>query len=290
MTLIAAIKTRQGIVMTADSKEMIQGGQLLWSDFETILQAKSLHEDFEQPAISPAELKELFRTTAQANDNGRIKSMNTGLKLFKLTEFTGLSTTGTANPGGLEFSQIIVNIQSKLKSTDLSLDEICDIAFNYFENLFETDGENRFKNNIIFCGYDWQKEIFRSFVFYYNEKRVLDCKGGFKLDVNRVPVTKRFFYKQEVNDDRPLILKGWVGCLQSLDTYNQKAPNIDLIQGFILLNKIMELGVTIEEISHVITGIGGKILYAVITKEGFRFVENEADVRNITFSFCKGNH
>jgi hypothetical protein len=37
-------------------------------------------------------------------------------------------------------------------------------------------------------------------------------------------------------------------------------------------------------ISHEITGIGGKILYAVITKEGFQWVNTEADVMNLIWS------
>jgi hypothetical protein len=282
MTLIAAIKTRQGIVMTADSKEMVQGGQLLWTDFETILRSRSLDEDSDQPAISPADLKEVFRTTAQANDNGRIKSTDTGLKLFKLTEFTGLSTTGTANPGGLEFSQVVTNIQSKLEHIGHSFELICDTAFNCFAELFEADGENKYKNMIIFCGYDQQQNVFRSFVFFYNQRWVADGLGGFKRDENGRNLNEFYFHKQEIDNDRPLILKGWVNCLQSLESYNQAAPDISLIQGFTLLQKIMELGVTIEEITHEVTGIGGKILFAVITKTGFCWIESEADIRNLS--------
>jgi len=41
------------------------------------------------------------------------------------------------------------------------------------------------------------------------------------------------------------------------------------------------LAVTIEEISHEIIGIGGNIIYAVITENGFQWVNSEADIMNL---------
>jgi len=282
MTLIASVKTRQGIVMCADSKEITKGGQLLWTDYEPLLRAKGLSDESEEISISPKEIADIFKKTIMESDEGRLKSTDTGLKLFMIDHFSALLTSGTANPGGMEFTDIVTEIRSKIDSESFkSFESSLAITFDYLTQVFEKDSEEKFKSQLIFCGYDGIIKKYRTFVFWFSFRRLVDEHGKDKTDEKGFPLQERVFIKKEIEENTPLAIKGWVNCLSSLGEFNQNPPTMTLLQGFKLIKRIMELAVTIEEISHEITGIGGNIIYAVITEKGFQWVNSEADIMNL---------
>jgi len=282
MTLIASVKTNQGIVMCADSKEITMGGQLLWTDYEPLLRAKGLKDESEEISISPKEIADIFKKTIMESDQGRLKSTDTGLKLFMIDNFSALLTSGKANPGGMEFIDIVTDIRSKIDSESLkSFESSLAITFDYLTQVFEKDSEEKFKSELIFSGYDGINKKYRTFIFWFNLRRFYDDNGQFKKNDQGIIIEERYFEKKEIGDETPLTLKGWVNCLSSLGEFNQNPPTMTLLQGFKLIKRIMELAVTIEEISHEIIGIGGNIIYAVITENGFQWVNSEADIMNL---------
>jgi hypothetical protein len=282
MTLIASIKTNQGIVMCADSKEITKGGQIMWTDYEPLLKAKGLSDESEEVAISPKEIADIFRKKINESDEGRIKSTDTGLKLFKIDNFSALLTSGTANPGGNEFTDIIKEIHIKIDTeNEKSFDTSLSITFNHLVQVFEKDGDEKLQSQLIFCGYDKGAAKFRTFIFWFNLRRFYDDQGNFKKNDQGGFLEERYLANKEIEDETPLTIKGWVNCLSSLGEFNQNPPKMNLLQGFKLIKRIMELAVTIEEISHDITGIGGTILYAVITEKGFQWVNSESDIMNL---------
>lgn len=279
MTFIASTLTTEGIVLTADSKELISGGQLLWKDFDDILLLKKEDEDSENFSISPKEIKEKFIANSKIT-NSRVMSIDSAQKLFKITDHTAILIAGKANPGEQEFETSIKEIIELIdKSGEMTFDNSLKITFEYIESLFAKDNEEKYESENIFCGYDSVSESFKVIRFFFADKLVME-NGTAKKDKDGRTIKTKIFSKSESKSI--LQTGGWTKCINELGEFNITNPSINLRQGFLLLNRIMNLAVTIEEITQKITGIGGKIYYAIITKKGFAWVDSEADIMNAT--------
>jgi len=277
MTFIATIITKEGIVLSADSKELIQGGQLLWDDFDEILKKKNIEENSEELLISPKEIQEKFKAQSKIN-SGRVKSFDGAKKIYKINKHFAILIAGKANPGGQNYNITIEQIDKAINNSgDYSFDNCLDITFKKIEELLEKDGDEKFESENLFCGYDTLNNNFRLFKFFFNTKREMQ-NGNFKKDENGNFIETKYLKKIELK--QALTTGGWVSCIRDLGEFNQINPSLDLKQGFLLIEKIMKLAVTIEEVTQSITGIGGKIYYAIITKQGFFWINGEVDIMN----------
>ena len=280
MTFISTIISRQGILLSADSKELVQGGQLMWKDFDEILNQKNTKENETLECISPKEITDKFKANAQLT-KGRVKSTDGAKKIFQIGNHSAILLSGIANPGGQEFSTIIQTIKKSIQASSIiTFNNILNTTFSIIEQLIEADkSEDKHQSEYLFCGLDENDDKFKVYRFFFNDKYRMDANGGTEKNADGNLITDKYFHKTE----RSILLNnsGWTNYIGELGSINQVDLNIDLHQAFQLSKNIMDLVVTIENISQKITGIGGRIYYAAITKEGFFWVNSETDVMNL---------
>jgi len=279
MTFISTVIARQGIILSADSKELVQGGQLMWKDFDEILKQKNTNEDDTTISISPKEITDKFKNNAQLT-KGRVKSTDGARKLFQIGTHSAILLSGVANPNGQEFSTIIQTIRDSVQtSTDSSFANILNTTFSIIYPLITADtSDDKHQSEYLFCGLDEIDNKFKVFRFFFNDKIRMDANGQSEKNATGGWIKDKYFHKTE----RTALLNtsGWTNYIGELGTINQEGLNIDLPEAFRLSKNIMDLVVTIENISNVITGIGGRIYHAAITKDGFYWVDTETEVMN----------
>lgn len=280
MTFISTVISRQGIVLSADSKELVQGGQLMWKDFDDILKSKNITENNTEESISPKEITDKFKANAQLT-KGRVKSKDGAKKIFQIGQHSAILLSGVANPSGQEFSIIIQTIKDEITSSDdTSFDSILNITYSTIEPLIVADtSDDKHQSEYLLCGLDEQDNKFKVFRFCFQDKIKMNTNGKPEKDTNGQVIRKKYFGKYERNV--LLNTSGWTNYIGELGTINNANLDIELPQAFDLSKRIMDLVVTIENISNEITGIGGKIYYAAITKDGFFWVDSEAEVMNL---------
>ncbi len=280
MTFISTVIAKQGIILSADSKELVQGGQLLWNDFADLFKLKNSNEDDTTPCISPTEIKEKFIVNSQLT-KGRVKSTDRGKKIFPLGTHSAILISGNANPGGQEYPITIKNIRNKVSTSgDNSLNNIVQTTFMELQGLLTGDtSDGKHETELLVCGLDEAENKFKVFRFLFNDKAIMDANGNPEKTATGGWVKEKVF----VQFERNVLLNtaGWTSYVGELGVLNQHNFEIDLPQAFELSKRIMNLVVTIENISNEITGIGGKIYHAAITKDGFFWVDSETDVMNL---------
>jgi hypothetical protein len=280
MTFISTVIAKQGIILSADSKELVQGGQLMWKDFDDILKSKNTTEDDTTESISPIEIKEKFKENALLT-KGRVKSTDGAKKIFQIGSHSAILLSGVANPSGQDFSTIIQTIRDAVQtSLDTSITNILNITYLTIESLIIADtSDDKYQSEYLFCGMDELDNKFKVFRFCFQDKFKMDASGNIEKDANGQIIREKYFSKYERNV--LLNTSGWTNYVGELGTINQVNLAIELPQAFDLSKKIMDLVVTIENISNEITGIGGRIYYAAISKDGFFWVDSEAEVMNL---------
>ena len=280
MTFISTVVAGQGIILTADSKELVQGGQLMWKDFAEILKQKNTNEDDITESISPKEITDKFKANAQLA-KGRVKSTDGAKKIFQIGSHSAILLSGIANPNGQEFSTIIQTIRDNVEtSADNSFINILNTTFSIIDPLISADtSDNKHQSEYLFCGLDESDNKFKVFKFFFNDKVRMDAIGQPEKNADGSWIKDKYFHKIE----RTALLNtsGWTSYIGELGTINQVGLDVDLSQAFQLSKNIMNLVVTIENISNVITGIGGRVYYAAITKNGFFWVDTETEVMNL---------
>ncbi|MBI4947229.1 MAG: hypothetical protein HY840_12615 [Bacteroidetes bacterium] len=280
MTFISSVIAKQGIILAADSKELIQGGQLLWKDFDDILKLKNTNEDDTKFCISPKEIKDKFKENAQLTD-GRVKSTDGAKKIFQLGSHSAILISGNANPAGQEYSEIIERIKSKVSSSgDNSFQKIIETTFAELSAILTVDiSDDKHQTEFLVCGFDEADSKFKVYRFAFTDKLVMDEEGNAKRTATGGLIKEKIFKQFERNV--LLNTSGWTDFVGELGTINNLSLEIELSQAFELSKKIMDLVVAIESIRHSITGIGGKIYFAAITADGFFWVNSETDVMNL---------
>jgi hypothetical protein len=280
MTFISAVIARQGIILTADSKELVQGGQLLWKDFDDLIQQKNSHEDDTTLCIAPKEITDKFKGNAQLS-KGRVKSKDGAKKLFQIGTHTAILISGVANPSGHEFATIIEQIKNTLTiSNDYTFINTLKTTFSILDPLITADtSDDKSQSEYLFCGLDDSDNSFKVFRFFFNDRVRMDANGNPQKNPDGSWIKDKYFHKVE----RTVLLNtsGWTNFVGELGTINQVSLTLDLPQAFLLSKNIMDLVVTIENISNEITGIGGRIFCAAITKDGFVWVDTETEVMNL---------
>ncbi len=279
MTFISAIIAKEGVVVSTDSKELLQGGNLLWQDFDDILQKKGTDEEDQKECISPFEITEKFKASAQIN-KGRIRSIDGATKIFQIGTHSVILVAGAANPSGKEFEAIIDEIKKLIDiSSNNTLSNIKDITFSTIEKYISQDkSEDRFSSEYLFCGYDIEENRFKVIKFFFNDKRVME-NGQFVKDENGKYIEEKYFMHYDTN--QILNTAGWKEYVGELGVFNHQMKSISIVQAFRLSKNIMNLVVTIEEIVNKITGIGGRNYTAIIIKSGFFWVDSETQVMNL---------
>lgn len=282
MTFISSVTTQEGIILAADSMELIQGGELKWTDFAEIIEEKGVPDDSTDPCISPKELLDKFAANAQVL-KGRIRSFDGAKKLFQISSHCAILISGIANPNGIEFSQIIEMVKAAVNaSDDKSFEAILNITFNTIEPIITrdpSDDQDKATVKYLFCGLDEITNQFKVFMFFFNDRYLLDEYQKPIRNEQGMPTKVKYFEKS--NQTQLLNTAGWTQYIGELGTLNRADLNISLAEAFELSEKIMDLVVTIENVTHKVTGIGGKIFYAAITKKGFHWINTETDVMNI---------
>ncbi|RZK42678.1 MAG: hypothetical protein EOO90_06465 [Pedobacter sp.] len=278
MTYISAIKTTEGIVFSADSKELLAGGLFLWEDFQELVAAKSTTEKSVKKLFSAKDIHQLIQKRSQLIA-GRIRSTDRGLKLFNIGDTCALAVAGKANPGGKEWPEIISLIENEVGASDEdTLTNIIETTFKIVGGLFKKDGAEKFTAETLIGGYDRTTNQFVLYRFYFAERFKLHANGDIKLDKKGKPMKERTFSKV-LRDDK-LSTGGWTTFVSELGNFNRLPVSINLQQGFRLAQRITELAVVIEDIQNEVPGIGGPIRYAVIVKKGFFWVSSEAEALN----------
>jgi hypothetical protein len=280
MTFISTVIAKQGIILSADSKELVQGGQLIWKDFDAFLQQKGLKDEDMTPSISPKEITDIFQASSNSS-KGRVKSFDGAMKIFQIGSHSAILLSGIANPNGQEFSTLIQRIKDNLAAlSDNSFNTILEITFSTIESVISADtSEDKFQSEYLFCGFDESTDTFRVVRFFFNQRWKMDENGQPKKDEKGITIKEKYFAKAE--NSVFLNTSGWTHYVGELGSLNHAQPVANLRQAFELSKRIIDLVVTIENITNQITGIGGKIYHAVITKEGFFWVNTEADVMNL---------
>ena len=279
MTLITSIRTKNGILLSADSKELTSGGNLLWADFDDILKLKNEDENSENQCISPKEITDKFKANSQIN-RGRIKSKNGARKIFKLNDFSALLIAGLANPNNIEFPEIIREInQIQIDNSDYSLDFVIETSFNKLKEYLDLDSrDGKFESEYFLCGFDNVTCEFKIYRFWFNDKYIME-NGKPKLDEKNVPLREKYFAKRESNE--MLNISGWTNYLRDLTTLNQLGLEISFEKAYSLNSAIMNLAIQMENTSQDVTGIGGKIYKAIIDKNGFKWINDERDIYDL---------
>lgn len=277
MTFISAVIATQGLILTADSKELVEGGHFFWEDFEGLLGEKGKSDESEDECISPKEITEIFQQGGK-KIKGRVKSTDRGKKLFQINHHTALLTAGTANPGGKEFPEIVKEIQQKIdNSHDNSLNNVVKIISDNLNELKPCEQDS--SSTYLVCGFDKSDATFKVYrLECYCKKMWLDKDGKPQKDSNGQPICDKEL--SNCRSESVINVAGMVGFhFQRFCSEVEKNP--DLLQAFELSKRLMDLVVTVESISHSITGIGGRIYFAAITENGFSWVNTETDVQNL---------
>lgn len=280
MTFISSIKTNQGIVLSADSKELLQGGYLLWEDFQKLLNKKSETENSQNNCICPNELNELFQSRSLLT-KGRIRSIDGVKKIFQITNHIAILISGKANPGGQEFSTTVSTIKNKINTERISdFNEIVEAIFEETKIQFQKDKDDKLDSEHIICGYDLGADVFKVFKLDFRDKFTPDGNGGWLKDKDGNTIREKVLYKTEFK--QVLTTGGMTNCIRELSEFNSKNPSLTLDQAFNLSKQILKLAVTIEEYTELIPAIGGQIYFATITKKGFCWLaENESILNHI---------
>jgi|GEM_PF-5505814 hypothetical protein len=280
MTYISTVIAKQGIILSADSKETVEGGHLLWDHFDEILKRHDLNEDDEKERISPKEIKDKFKEVAQKT-GGRVKSTDGAKKIFQIGSHTALLVAGKANPAGKNYEVIVGEIKDALmKPENKSFTNILNITFAGIEKYINNDtSDGIYETELIFCGLDEKDNKFKVFRFLFNDRYFYDEKKKIKVGDDGKPLVEKFFGRGERT--QMLNTGGWTKIVSELGILNSLHLEIELTQAFELSKRIMDLVVTIESIMNSVPGIGGKIYYAAITEKGFYWIESEADIMNL---------
>jgi hypothetical protein len=278
MTFILTIKTDKGIILAADSKELLQGGYLQYDDFSRLLKKKHLKENSRKPSLSPAEIGALIQKRSKLT-GGRIRSIDGAKKIFRVTDDTAILIAGKADPGGKDFAKTIKKIQQEVsKSPLISFDDILRKIFSGIETLFENDADDKLDSQYIFCGYDKNTHRFRTIKFFFDDKVISDGQNGWVKNSDGSLKKVKYFRKAE--DPQILVSGGLTQYIRELAEFNKTNASMSLTQAFEVCQKVLDLAVTLENIVHKIPAIGGEISYAMITENGFTWIINETDILN----------
>ncbi len=282
MTFISAIKASKGIVVAADGLELRQGGTILWQHFDEILKAKSLSEDDTTDKISPAELKEKFKTYGEEIGN-RIVSFDVAKKLFKITNNSCLQIAGMADLNNKTVDVLVGEAVLAIETSgNLSYSNCESIIKKTFEDNLRADASNNMTTELIYSGINEATTLFEFSHIKWEKDWVRDDSNRPQRDASG-NVVQDWFFRKVNHPSAWFCIAGWINYLDDFDKINHtiKTP-ITLEHAFDLSKNLMDLVITVERISNRIPGVGGTIRYGVVAAGGFKYIDGRTDVLNIT--------
>lgn len=267
MTFILAIKTTNGILVAADSLETQSGAFARWDDFAAILSSKSLLETDNTIALTPFEIKGIFKPE-------RIKNKKGAQKIFNLTSNSVLLTAGLADINSKTLEEICSDIENAItKIASPTHTQINDIVFRIFN---EELNSNPIEQS--------QKESCHHILCIREEGLNYIYSICYRKNINTN--VKNYSSVEDSFTRRWIYMGGNVGMakggneLNNFGTIYLPTPQ----QAFRIASNLMSLSVLTEELLQEIPGVGGDVYYGLLTDKGFKFVASEIDAFNSLLS------
>jgi hypothetical protein len=182
MTFITSFIASNGIVVAADSLELIQGGMIKWEHFDEILKAKNLSDEDKTDKISPFEIREKFRLYHEET-KGRITNFDGAKKIFKITDTSCLLIAGKADIGAKTVDEIVDETISAIKtvgSQEVSIS--ANIIKDVFEKHITAETEIDRTTELIYSGINQSTGLFAFVHIKWEQDIVRDDKGVPKLN------------------------------------------------------------------------------------------------------------
>jgi hypothetical protein len=280
MTFISSIVTKEGILLASDSFELTQGGMLIWDDFVEILASKGVGEDDTVACISPVDIANKFKETAQKR-NSRIKNKGGAVKTFKLSDNSALQVAGNVVINGKEISEIVSEINTAfITSSTSDAEQLKIIAYNILKENIEKDSSDSAEYEFIFSVFNPADVSFNSCKFFLENTFLRDDNNRVIMDGNQPKMGNVFIcgsFRNWFN------IAGWVNFFREMNNLNTVYSDcpFSLIQAFDISESLMQLVVNMEASLNEIPGIGGVIQYSIITKDGFKYISSKSDILNL---------